>query len=83
MPSLAQISRVKYMFDKNTLMTIINALEFSKLFCCSSVLSNAATTHLPTPQAVQYFVARIISNTRKFDNVTPILKDLRRRTVLL
>ena len=47
MPSLAQISRVKYMFDKNTLMTIINALEFSKLFCCSSVLSNAATTHLP------------------------------------
>ena len=83
MHSLAQISRVKYMFDKNTLMTIFNALEFSKLFCCSSVLSNVATTHLPTPQAVQYFVARIISNTRKFDNVTPILKDLRRWTVLL
>ena len=47
------------------------------------ILSNAATTHLPTPQAVKYFVARIISNTRKFDNVTPILKDLRQRTVLL
>ena len=83
MHSLAQISRVKYMFDKNTLMTIINALEFIKLFCCSSVLSNAATTHLSTPQAVQYFVARIISNAGKFDNVTPILKDLRWRTFLL
>ena len=41
--------------------------------------SNAATTHLPKLQAVQNFAARIISNTRKFDNVTPILKDLRRQ----
>ena len=30
--SLTQISRVKHMFDKNTLMAIINALVFSNLF---------------------------------------------------
>ena len=38
---------------------------------------NAATAHLPKLQAAQNFASRIISNTRKFDNVTPILIDLR------
>ena len=77
--SLTQISRVKHMFDKNTFMAIINALVFSNLFYRSSVWSNTATTHLLKLQAEQNFAARIISDTRKFDNVTPILKDLRRR----
>ena len=58
------------MFGRNTLMTIINTLVFSKLFYCSSVWSNAATTHLHKIQAVQNFAAQIISNTRKFDYVT-------------
>ena len=62
------------MFGRNTLMTIINTLVFSKLFYCSSVWSNAAITHLLKIQVVQNFAARIISNTRKFDYVTPILK---------
>ena len=65
------------MFGRNTLMTIINTLVFSKLFYCSSVWSNAAITHVLKIQAVQNFAARIISNARKFDYVTPILKDLR------
>ena len=77
MSSLAQISRFKHMFDKNTLIIIINALVFSKLFYCSSVWSNAATTLLLKLQAVQNFAARIISNTRKFDHVTPVLQGLR------
>ena len=51
-----------------------HALVFNKLFCCSSVWSDAATAHLLKLQAVQNFAARIISNTRKFDYVTPILK---------
>ena len=77
--SLTQISRVKHMFDKNTLMAIMNALVFINLFYRWSVWSNTATTHLLKLQAQQNFAALIISDTRKFDNVTPILKDLRRR----
>ena len=37
MSSLAQISRVKHVFKRDTLVTIINALVFSKLFYCSSL----------------------------------------------
>ena len=74
--SLAQINRVKHVFDRSTLITIINTLVFSKLFYCSSVWSNAADTNLLKLQAIQNFAARIICGSRKFDHVTPLLKEL-------
>ena len=73
--SLAQINRVKHEFDRSTLITIINTLVFSKLLYCSSVWSNAADTNLKL-QAIQNFAARIICGSRKFDHVTPLLKEL-------
>ena len=74
--SLAQINRVKNVFDRLTLITIINTLVFSKLFYFSSVWSSAAATNLLKLQAVQNFAARIICGARKFDHVTPLLKKL-------
>ena len=74
--SLAQINRVKDVFDRSTLTTMINTLVFSKLFYCSSVWSNAADTNLLKLQAVQNFASRIICVSRKFDHVTPLLKEL-------
>ena len=37
--SLCQINRVKHLFDRSTLITIINSLVFSKIFYCSSMWS--------------------------------------------
>ena len=37
MGSLCQISRVQHLFDKKTLISIINSLVFSKLYYCSTV----------------------------------------------
>ena len=39
MSCLAQINRVKYSFDKQSIIIIINSLVFSKLFYCSCVWS--------------------------------------------
>ena len=64
--SLAQINRVKHVFDRSTLITIINTLVFSKLFYCPSVWSSAAATNLLKLQAVQNFAAKIICGSRKF-----------------
>ena len=61
--TLAQISRVKHIF-KNELITIINALVFSKLYYCSSVWSNTTMSNVNKLQKVQNFAARIVSNTR-------------------
>ena len=44
--SSTQINRVKHVFDRSTLTTIINTLVFSKLFYCSSVWSNVADANL-------------------------------------
>ena len=39
---LCQINRVKHIFDKRTLIYIINALIVSRMYYCSSVWSNTA-----------------------------------------
>ena len=71
MSSLAQINRAKHAFDKDLLITIIKGLFLSKRFYCSSVCrSNTSVTNINKLQAIQNFAAR------KFDHITPILKQL-------
>ena len=77
MSALAQIRRVKHVFRKDILVTIINYLVFSKLYYCSSVWSNTSASNIRKLQGVQNFAADIVSGTRKFENVTPGLKNLR------
>ena len=75
--ALRQIRRVKHIFRKDKLVTIINSLAFSKLYHCSSMWSNTSASNIRKLQGVQNFAARIVSETRKFDHVSPALKDLR------
>ena len=77
MSRLGQINRVKHCFDNRTLIIIINALVFSKLFYCSSVWSSTCTSqsNIPKLQAVQNFACRIVSGSKKYDQVTPILRQ--------
>ena len=72
---LCQINRVKYIFDTQTLLNIINALVFSKLFSFSSVWSNTSNKNILKLQSVQNFAARIVSGARKYDHITPVLKN--------
>ena len=59
-----------------TLIIIINALVFSKLFYCSSVRSSTSQSNIAKLQAVQDFACRIISGSKKYDHVTCILRQL-------
>ena len=74
--SLCQINRVKHLFDKSTLKTIINSLVFSKLFYCSSMWSSITKKNIARLQKVQNFAARILTGARKYDLISPILKEL-------
>jgi len=76
MSRLGQINRVKHAFYRGTLITVINALVFSKLFYCSNVWANSSNCNIDKLQSVQNFACRILSGPRKFDHVTPILKEL-------
>ena len=72
--SLCQINRVKHLFDRSTLVTIINSLVFSKLFYCSSMWASTTKKNIARLQKVQNFPARIVTGARKYDHITPILK---------
>ena len=73
---LAQINRVKHCLDKNTLLTVIHALVFSKMYYCSNVWANTTNKNVRKLQAVQNFACRIASGAKKYDHVSPLLKSL-------
>ena len=76
MSKLAQINRAKRAFNPDLLVTIINALVFSRLHYCSSVLSKTSTRNVQKLQLVQTFATRIATCARKFKHITPSLKNL-------
>jgi hypothetical protein len=77
MSKLGQINRLKHAFNSTHLTTIIHMLVFIKLFYRSSVWSTTSVGNIGRLQHVQNFAARIISGTRKFDHIIPVLKTLR------
>ena len=77
MRALVQINRVRHLFKREILIKIINCLVFSKLYYCSSVWASTSETNIGKLQCVQNFAARIVTGTKKFEHITPILKDLK------
>ena len=76
MSILGQINRVKHVFDKELLTSIIHTLVFSKLYYCSSVWSTTSERNLKKLQSVHNFASRIIGGLQNYDHVTPIQKGL-------
>ena len=74
--SLCQISRVCHLFSKDVLYIMINSIVFSKLFYCSAVWSGTYKQNMHKLQLMQNFAARILTKTRKYDHITPVLKAL-------
>ena len=64
------------MLDKKTLLLLLNAFIFSRLFYCSTVWSNTSKSNLKKLQLVQIFAARLILVLRKFDHISG-LKSLK------
>lgn len=77
MASLCQINRIKHLLDPSTLESVITSLVFSKLYFCSTVWSNTSKTNVGKLQKIQNFAARILTGTRKYDHITPVLNDLK------
>ena len=67
----------KHLLDQKTLISLINAFVFTKLFYCSTVWSNASKQNLNKLQSVQNFACRIILGLRKYDHITEGLKSLK------
>ena len=75
--SLCQINRIKHLLDSRTLENVITSLVFSKLYFCSTVWANTSKTNVRKLQKIRNFAARILTGTRKYEHITPVLNDLR------
>ena len=56
---------------------MLNTLVFSKISYCSNVWANTSKGNICRLQTIQNFVARIVTGTRKYDHITPVLKELK------
>ena len=73
---LYQIKRVRHPFTKDALLVILNFSVFCKLFYCSTVWSGITQHNIRKLQLLQNFAARILTGKRKYDHISPSLKEL-------
>ena len=67
---------LKHLLDQSTLMYLINAFVFCKLFYCSTVWSNTSTENIRKLQLVQNYACRIVTGLKKYDHISEALKSL-------
>ena len=73
---LVQINRMKRLLDRKTLLLLINAFVFSKLFYCSTVWGNTSKSNIKKLQLVQNVVGKIVLGLKNFDHISQGLKSL-------
>ncbi len=74
--SLRRIGTIRtYLSDRAT-SCLVNSLITSRLDFCNSALSGINSDQLNRLQRIQNSAARLIARKRKYDHVTPILKEL-------
>ena len=74
---LTRVNRIKHLLDQRTLMYLINAFVFCKLFYISTVWSNTSKKNLRKLQLVQNYACRIVTGLKKYDHISEALKSLK------
>jgi Reverse transcriptase (RNA-dependent DNA polymerase) len=73
---LRQLRVVRDSLSTTAAKTLVNAFVSSRLDYCNSLLAGITSGLLSRLQSVQNAAARLITRTRKFDHITPVLRDL-------
>ena len=74
--SIFNIGKIRKYLDKSTAGVLVNSLVTSKLDYCNSLLYGIKDCQIDRLQRCQNNAARVISLTRKYDHITPIMQDL-------
>ncbi len=73
---LRNISRIKKCLNYDATQTVIHALISSRLDYCNSLLAGVPKCVTEKMQYLQNSAARVLTGTRKFEHITPILKEI-------
>ncbi|XP_077996664.1 uncharacterized protein LOC144449971 [Glandiceps talaboti] len=74
--SLYRIGKIRKLLDRDTTETLIHAFVTTQLDYCNSLLYGINKDQLHRLQSLQNAAARLVSRSRKFDHITPVLVDL-------
>ena len=76
------INRISDNFDKSTRILILQCLVLSQINYCIVIWGSTNKTLRQNIQKLQNFAAKVaIGGLRKYDHVTPIIKDLQWLTI--
>ena len=73
---LHNIKRISKFLARENLLTVIHAFVANRLDYCNGLLYGLPNTELIKLQRVQNAAARLVTSTRKYDHITPILRQL-------
>ena len=76
MAQLKKIADIRRYLEKQAAEKLIHAFVASRLDYCNSLLAGIPETSLAKLQRVQNIAARILTGTRKYDHMTPVLYKL-------
>ncbi len=73
---LRRISRIRRFLTLPAAKTLVHSFVSSRLDYCNSVLAGLPDSDIQKLQCVQNAAARLITHSKKYDHITPILVDL-------
>lgn len=73
---LRNISKIRKMLSIHDAEKLVHAFVTSRLDYCNALLSGCAITSLKPLQLVQNAAARILTRTKRFEHITPVLASL-------
>ena len=73
---LRNIRLIRQSLDYRTAETLIHSFVTSRLDYCNSLLTGMSKKNLRKLQLVQNTAARVLTGTRKYDHITPVLAKL-------
>ncbi|XP_076607191.1 uncharacterized protein LOC143333136 [Chaetodon auriga] len=73
---LKNITRIKGCLSKEDMEKLVHAFIFSRLDYCNGVFTGLNKKSIRQLQLIQNAAARVLTNTRKMDHITPVLRSL-------
>ena len=73
---IRDIRRIRHLLPLSAATALANSLVSSKLDYCNSLYSGISQANLNKLQRIQNSLARVITNTSKYQHITPTLKKL-------
>ena len=73
---IRDIRRIRHLLPLSAATALANSLVSSKLDYCNSLYNGISQANLNKIQRIQNILARDVTNTSKFEHITPIFKKL-------